>query len=117
MIPYYAQLLRNAAKLAGESTYESELLCPRCRLCLRYVKTNSCVTCVRARGKSRRIKPAMDFPHLARDRENALARGDLLWWPGKRCQCWHLAPRYAVSNWCQTCIDWGIVVPSNWLGV
>lgn len=114
MIPFYAKLLRDAAKLAGASTYESLLICPRCRLALRYVKTNSCVQCQRDRGRSRLLRPARDFPHLARTREEALERGELLWWPGKRCQHGHWAPRFSASGWCQTCIEWGVETPSTW---
>lgn len=109
MIPAFAQQLRDAAKLAGETSYESMLICPRCRTYLRYVKNNVCVVCQRARGYSRKVKPAMDFPQLARTRDEALARGDALWWPDARCQHFHWAPRFTDSNKCQTCVEWGVL--------
>jgi hypothetical protein len=102
-----ANLLLEAAKVAGLKIYESGLVCVRCGKYTRYVSSNACVTCQRAYGASRRVKPATDFPHLARSRGEAAARGDLLWWPGKRCQFQHVSPRFTADNRCQACVVWG----------
>lgn len=106
MFPLFTEQLRVQALAGGQSTYASQLLCPRCRLDLRYVKTNACATCARSRSTSRDYSPAMDYPELQRTRGSALELRELLYYSGKRCQNGHLAPRFTKSNCCQSCVEW-----------